>query len=225
MNFKTIMIYVDDSPLSKAYASHCSASWEGFDLTFYSAVTPKTLDSHTALRFGRRANGAVLTPTEKACFYSQYNLWVKCAKENIPILILEHDAFCVKPTNIEYNPHLNCQFYGQHSMEAVMYHPNFCRVLINYCTKNNVSGPMSLVDNILGYFNRGEQSRYAKPHARWMGPDAPVKSVIDPKLGSLVQHGSGTTADRLKKDGDLFKQIDVSVLYNEFVESAKQNSQ
>ena len=201
--FKTIMIRVKGDPVSEAYAKYCSKSWTGFDLRIYDAVTPDTLHLQSGLTFGTRSNGRELTDTEKACLYSQYNLWKKCAVENIPILILEHDAYLEKPGAIEFNPHLDVQFFGQHAMEAVMFHPRFAKRLVRHCENNAVSGPMNLVDSLLGFFNKGTQSRNARPHARYMGMDAPVKSVIDPNLGTTVDH-DGTTADRLRKDGDLF---------------------
>ena len=204
-NFKTIMIRIKGNDISEAYAGHCSKSWTGFNLRYFDAITPDTLSQQSGLTFGRRGNGAELTDTEKACFYSQYHLWKKCSLERVPILILEHDAWLHKPTFISYNPHLEVQFFGQHAMEAVMFHPNFCNRILDHVSKFPVSGPMTLVDGLLGYFNRGEQSRYGIPHARYMGKLAPVHSVIDATLGTTVTHPSGTTVDRLKKDSDLFR--------------------
>jgi hypothetical protein len=206
MIFKTIMIRVRGNEISEKYARYCAKTWAGFDLRLYDAITPNTLQRQSGLTFGTRSNGRELTDTEKACFYSQYNLWKKCAVENVPILILEHDAYLEKPGAIEFNPHLMVQFFGQHAMEAVMFHPKFARRLVNHCEKNPVSGPMQLVDSLLGYFNKGAQSRYALPHARFMGPEAPVKSVIDPNIGTTVDH-DGSTADRLEKDADLFRIV------------------
>ncbi len=209
-NFKIIMIKVENDPVSQAYYEYCLNSWDGFNVTKYSAVTPDTLkdQTHNKLMFGTRSNGRELTDTEKACFYSQFNLWKKCAVENVPILILEHDAYLVKPNFIKFDPRFNVTFFGQHSMEAVMYHPGFARRLVEHCLDNKVTGPMNLVDMMVGYFNKGRQSRHALPHARFMGPHAPVKSVLDPKIGTSVEH-DGTTADRAIKDKDLFKIVDL----------------
>ena len=207
MIFKTRMIRIKGNEVSEKYANFCGKSWFGFDLRFYDAVTPETLDSQSGLTFGKRVSGRELTDTEKACLYSQYNLWKKCAVENVPILVLEHDAFLEKPDVIQYNPNLMVQFFGQHSMEAVMYHPHFCRRLIRYCDRNPVSGPMMLVDGLVGYFRQGKQSRYCLPHARYQGKLAPVKSVIDPNIGTTVDH-DGSTLDRLESgDADLFKIV------------------
>jgi|TARA_R110000782_G_scaffold2315_5_gene9237 hypothetical protein len=216
-NFKTIMIRIKGDVVSEKYVRYCKDSWTGFGLRYFDAITPKDLPNiksmlepgQKELTFGKRGNGVDLTDTEKACFYSQYKLWLKCANENVPILVLEHDAWCAKPGHISYNPHLQVQFFGQHAMEAVMFHPEFCKKIINHVSKNPVSGPMTLVDGLLGYFNRGEQSRYGIPHARYMGKLAPVHSVIDRSIGTTVTHPSGTTVDRLKKDGDLFRVVTI----------------
>ena len=113
--FKTIMIRIPNNPVSERYAQKASASWEGFNLRYYDAITPETLSAQSGLTFGKRGNDRELTDTEKACFYSQYNLWKKCAVENVPILILEHDAWLQKPSAINFNPDLQVQFFGQHA--------------------------------------------------------------------------------------------------------------
>lgn len=209
MIFKTRMIRIKGNEVSEKYAKYCSKSWFGFNLRYSDAVTPKTLHEQTGLTFGVRGNGRELTDTEKACLYSQYNLWLKCAKENVPILVLEHDAFLTNASAIHFNPNLMVQYFGQHSMEAVMYHPNFCKMVVDYCSKNKVSGPMQLIDQLLGYFNKGTQSRHGIPHARYQGRLSPVKSVIDPNIGTTVDH-EGSTLDRLKTgDGNLFRLVNL----------------
>lgn len=208
--FKTIMIRMSGNEVSRRYAEKAAGSWVGFNLRFYEAITPDTLASQSGLTFGTRGDKRELTDTEKACFYSQYNLWKKCAAENVPILILEHDAYLKKPNVINFNPNLQVQFFGQHAMEAVMFHPHFAKRILNHVAKHPVSGPMTLVDGLLGYFRRTEQSRFGVPHARYMGKDAPVHSLIDPNLGTTVAHPGGTTADRLKKDKDLFRLVNLS---------------
>ena len=214
-NFKTLMIRIKDDIVSETYANYCKDSWTGFNLRYFDAITPKDLPNiksmletnQRELHFGKRKNDEELTDTEKACFYSQYKLWWKCAAENVPILVLEHDAWCAKPGHISFNPNLQVQFFGQHAMEAVMFHPEFCKKLISHVENHRISGPMTLVDGLLGYFNIKEQSRYGLPHARYMGKSAPVHSVIDPTIGTTVMHPGGTTVDRLKKDADLFRVI------------------
>lgn len=208
MLFKTRMIRVKGDKTSEAYANYCKQSWFGFDLRYYDAVTPETLHEQSGLTFGMKGSRE-LTDTEKACFYSQYNLWKKCAVENTPILILEHDAWLKQPSCITYNPHLMVQYFGRHAMEAVLFHPQFCKMLINYCKRNPVIGPMSAIDTKLGFFNKTQQSRFGLPHSRYQGEFAPVDHVIDPKLGTTVDH-DGRTAQRLKSgDADLFKLVNI----------------
>tara|TARA_B100000575_G_C23143302_1_gene666120 strand:+ start:365 stop:1042 length:678 start_codon:yes stop_codon:yes gene_type:complete len=211
-NFKTIMIRNPEDPLSNAYSRYCATSWRsmGFDIKSYTAITPETLDQQSGLTFDESKR--TITDTEKACFYSQYNLWKKCALEQVPILVLEHDAFLKNSGPINYNPNFMVQFFGQHAMEAVLYHPVFAHKLIRHCKSNAVTGPMNLVDNLIGYLKFKEQSRYGLPHARYIGPLAPVVSVIDESLGTTVDHNTGktTTTDRLKgPDRDLFKIVDL----------------
>ena len=208
-NFKTIMIRVKENSLSDQYAEHCSKSWNDFDLHYFNAITPNNLSQQSGLTFGKRGNGAELTDTEKACFYSQYHLWKKCATEKKPILILEHDAWLQNSAPINFNPNLQVQYFGQHAMEAVMFHPVFCQKILDHVSNNPVTGPMTLVDGLLGYFKSKEQSRYGLPHARYMGKLAPVHSVIDPSIGTTVTHQSGTTVDRLKEDEDLFRLVEL----------------
>ena len=101
------------------------------------------------------------------------------------------------------------QYFGRHAMEAVLFHPQFCKMLINYCKRNPVIGPMSAIDTKLGFFNKTQQSRFGLPHSRYQGEFAPVDHVIDPKLGTTVDH-DGRTAQRLKSgDADLYKLVNI----------------
>tara|TARA_R110000868_G_scaffold886_8_gene6764 strand:- start:1062 stop:1697 length:636 start_codon:yes stop_codon:yes gene_type:complete len=209
---KIAMIRVKGNAVSEAYANYCAKSWARFPtFKIYDAVTPATLSQQSGLMFKPRGNGKEMTDTEKACMYSQYNLWKKCAIEEMPILVLEHDAWLVNKNAIVFNDNLDVQFFGQHAMEAVLYHPRFAKRLMRHTMSNEVSGPMMLVDQLVGYFNKGTQSRHALPHARYMGKHAPVRSVLDPNVGTTVSHGDMSTADRLAVDRDLFKIIDLGL--------------
>lgn len=210
-DFKVRMIRVKGHPVSEAYANYCAKTWSQFNFRFHDATTPETLYQEQGLTFGKKGDKE-LTDTEKACFYSQYNLWKKCAIENKPILVLEHDAYLEKPEAISFNEHLDVQFFGQHSMEAVMFHPRFARKLMSYTQRNAVTGPMSLVDQLLGFFRKDKQSRYGVPHARYQGTFAPVRSVFDPNLGNTIDHENKSLTDRVKNgDADLFKIINLEI--------------
>lgn len=206
------MIRIKGNPVSEAYAEYCAKSWEAvdWDFEFYDAVTPDTLDQQDgALRFDLKQKK--LTETEKACFYSQYNLWKECAKGLTPYLVLEHDAFLEKPEAIIANPELFIQYFGQHSMEAVLYTPAGCRRLMGYIKRNKVIGPMRTVDDCIGMFNNKDpQSSFRLPHARFIGPYAPVKSVVDLSLGTTIDKVNGRqVVDRIIEDdqANLFKVV------------------
>ena len=202
------MIRDPNNPVSKAYSEFCEPSWYGFDLQFYDAVIPDTLYKQKGILFGTKSNGRYPSDTEKACFYSQFNLWKQSALENKPVLILEHDALLKKPHYIHFNPNLAVQYFGQHAMEAVMYHPKFCNALVTEAGRKPMkTGPMGFVDHMLCY-TRTKQSRYGMPHARYQGRSAPVKSVIDPNIGNTIKHDTDIK-ERLKVDHDLFVEIDL----------------
>lgn len=217
-NFKTIMIKMKGDPVSERYAAYCARSWTDFDMRVFKAVTPDTLPEvveqyNDIIKFDESRK--TITDTEKACFYSQYVLWRKCAVEQVPTLVLEHDAYLEKPEFIKFDPRVQLTFFGQHSMEAVMYHPHFANRLVQHIEKGHkVTGPMALVDMLIGYSRPGTQSRHALPHTRFLGKLAPVRSVLDPRLGTSVDHSGKSTADRLKNDADLFKIVDVNKMLN-----------
>ena len=210
MDFKIKMIRIKDHEVSEKYANYCAKSWtdNGFDVEFYDAVTPATLDDQKGVMFGRKGRPIRnLTRTERACYYSQFNLWRECARTNTPYLILEHDAYLEKPEVIKFRPEFTVQYFGQHAMEAVMYHPDFAKDLVLQHQKQSVVGPMNTVDNLVGY-NAKPQARHAWPHARFLGPQAPVRSVIDPTIGTTVMHHN-LTHQRVTEEGeaDLFKVV------------------
>ena len=215
-DFKVYMIRIKDHEVSEKYANYCTKSWTdaGFDVEFYDAITPETLHLQSGVRFGRKGSPMRhLTDTEQACYYSQWNLWKQCAEEGVPYLILEHDAWLEKPKWITFIEYLEVQFLGQHAMEAVMFHPKFCERLMTRTVHSSTCGPMNFVDQALGY-GRAASHRNALPHARLLGPNAPVRSVIDPVLGTTVAHPNynGTTTSTVDRvttgnDQDQFKIV------------------
>ena len=218
MNFEVKMIRIKDDYVSNAYADYCAPSWRGFNFSFYDAITPTNLAEQRGINFGIKTSGRPHSPTEKACWYSQYNLWKECARANKPYLVLEHDALLVNPKAITFNPHLMVQFFGQHAMEAVMYHPAFAKKLVDLAGKTNVDkGPMGFVDTYLGFFSKNRQSRYGDPHARYQGMSAPVKSVLDLNMGNTVRHPEKETiVDRANRiDKDLFVIVDLKDYYTQ----------
>jgi hypothetical protein len=89
------MIQMPSSPQSMYYRGRVEESWNGYNLKFFNAITPETMESKGYLHFGKKRDTIEFTPTEKAVWYSHVELWAKARKK--PIIIIEHDALLVKP--------------------------------------------------------------------------------------------------------------------------------
>jgi len=217
-DFDIWMIRVKGDEKSETYAKYCAKSWTdaGFEVNFFDAVTPDTLRWGGHLNFDKSHK-----PAEKACFISQYLLWKKCYEENRPILVLEHDAYLENPEMIIYNPGFAMQYFGQHCMEAVLYNPWWAKEMLFLAeTIKDLTGPFAMVEHFLGIPTAGAVkskryrllSKHGFPHARFLGPRAPVKHVIIPELGTSLEHKRGTTADRINTEqAELFKIVPLKV--------------
>ena len=214
--FDIHMIRVKDDFKSETYAKYCAKSWTdaGFKVNFFDAVTPETVKDYPEYEFQER-----ILPAEKGCFLSMIALWEQCVLEDKPFLILEHDAYLENPDAITYNPYVDITYFGQHCMEANLYRPSFCEFLLKVCRENENGGPFALTEHFLGIASKrryGQLSRFGRPHLRFHGPDAPVRHVIIPQLGTYIQRphkpeGDKSTADRLDRDADLFKIVPLRV--------------
>ena len=97
------MISISDNTVSQMYKNKVLSSWEnnGYKVNHFEAVTPIDLADQRGINFsgdkiynsGRRR---AMTPTEMACFYSHYNLWKKIARQNKPLIIIEHDSLLTR---------------------------------------------------------------------------------------------------------------------------------
>ena len=92
------MIVIDEHPISQMYSRITVPTWEklGHKINKFSAVTPKDLYKKGQLIFGFKKNRN-FTGTEKAVWYSHFELWCECLKSNTPMIILEHDSKIIKP--------------------------------------------------------------------------------------------------------------------------------
>jgi hypothetical protein len=189
-DFEVWMIRVKGDPLSEAYANYCLPSWTeaGFDVQIYDAVTPETIkDQKNKLKFDPNWK---FTPskTEMGCFYSQFNLWNRSLEIDKPILILEHDAYLLKPEYIQYDSKFAWVYFGQRSMEACMISPKFAKKVTEYLnSKGTDFRPMTFVDGLLGLYSHYWAGR-GVPYASFRGLEAPVKAVMDPEHGNTIEH-------------------------------------
>jgi hypothetical protein len=95
------MIRIKDNKASEAYSSLCLNSWKNAKLTvnMFDAITPETMPEDGPLNFGikRSVSGKrPFTETEKAVWYSHFNLWKDCTRKSNPMLVIEHDAMLLK---------------------------------------------------------------------------------------------------------------------------------
>jgi len=101
MNYNIYMISITGHPVSEMYKRITMDSWtgSGFKVIHFEAITPKDLYKKHKLDFGKKTTGTKreFTATEKAVWYSHFELWCKCLKLNKPIIVLEHDSKLLKP--------------------------------------------------------------------------------------------------------------------------------
>lgn len=95
------MIKMTRNPISEMYSRICIESFNHFKhkVKTYEAVTPKDLYLKDELKFGKKDSRKEIrdfTPTEKAVWYSHYELWKKCIKLNKPIIVVEHDSKLIR---------------------------------------------------------------------------------------------------------------------------------
>lgn len=93
------MITIENNLKSRYYRSRTKRTWErqGFKVRIYPAVTPDLLSrQQNRLKFDKvkrsGKNKREFTETEKAVWYSHYNLWRFSYTYKIPIIVAEHDA-------------------------------------------------------------------------------------------------------------------------------------
>ena len=102
IDYNIYMIQMSDNPVSQMYKRSVHKSWKKYGESFidFEAVTPKDLVYRNELKFGikksKNANRA-FTLTEKAVWYSHFDLWCLSVRKRRKLLIIEHDSKLVKP--------------------------------------------------------------------------------------------------------------------------------
>jgi GR25 family glycosyltransferase involved in LPS biosynthesis len=95
------MIAIEEHPVSIMYVREVLPSWKkfGVKINYSKATTPKDLAYRNNLTFTIKKMGREkreFTSTEKAVWYSHFDLWCKCVNEG-PLIIVEHDSMLRKP--------------------------------------------------------------------------------------------------------------------------------
>ena len=95
------MIAMTDHPISQMYVREVMSSWKEHDITpkIHEATTSKDLVYRNQLTFDIKRTGREKRPftsTEKAVWYSHFDLWCRCVRQG-PLIIVEHDSKLMKP--------------------------------------------------------------------------------------------------------------------------------
>ena len=119
---KTFIIYNSVYGKSKKIAQECLKSFEGFsswEPELHDGCTPSTLEEYDIKynivngRITKGYSSEQLMLSKKSCFYSHYELWLRCIELDEPIVIVEHDTECVGelkiPDNFDMNRALGIQ--------------------------------------------------------------------------------------------------------------------
>ena len=92
-----------DHPVSQMYMREVLPSWndKGYKVKIYDAVTSRDLIYKNKIDFDKKypsahPDGIDFSSTEKAVWYSHFELWCKCFIQG-PMIIIEHDSFLTKP--------------------------------------------------------------------------------------------------------------------------------
>ncbi len=106
-NPKGYIIYLPNHQDSVEWANEALASGKalGWDLELYEGIDGRTTDiAKHKLKFytgSKKSRRLIERPGTLGCFLSQFSLWKKCAEQNIPICIFEHDVKFKKPFSVE----------------------------------------------------------------------------------------------------------------------------
>lgn len=106
---KAYIIGLTCNDVSLSMAKECIEQAKKFNLqiNFFNALTPqeadKLIDEENLFRYPKKLKHD--TGGVKGCFASHYSLWKQCSQQSESFLILEHDAFMIRPLpeNIETN--------------------------------------------------------------------------------------------------------------------------
>ena len=92
------MIFLRDHPISVMYTREVRSSWKNYDLNLFNGTKTIDLPYRHQLIFDTKTVGKKreFTRTEKAVWYSHFDLWCKCMNQG-PLIVVEHDSKLIKP--------------------------------------------------------------------------------------------------------------------------------
>ena len=211
------MIVIKDNEASEYYADYCSLSWEsiGLKINRFDAFVPKDLVNLNELSFTKYSSGvkylrrnlkAEITETEKACFYSHYSLWKKCAIENKPIFVIEHDSILEKPEKLWYDDSCGIIFFDRAAMGSYVINPWFAKKLVDFVKEIEINGgPYSIIHR----FALRSQYKELIINDQHKLYDPASRQVMSRKFGNTIEHYCNLHPEHFpKEDFHQFKMID-----------------
>lgn len=189
-----IFAIVVDNAIGHTYFNSIKQSWLDVNLfpIIHNASTPESIADRTELTFNQYSLAAKyvignikkpFTPTEKAVWYSHYDLWNKAIELNETITIIEHDALLLRPEYLVNSAELT--FYDKASMGAYSISPRVAKWLVGYfSTHTIVAGPMGEIQWV------EKQENPSHISAKYAGDDWAVKQLYDPTIGTTIDHYS-----------------------------------
>jgi GR25 family glycosyltransferase involved in LPS biosynthesis len=100
-NIKTVVIRLENIESSEILANECIKSGEKNELSIspfngiYGEANIRMYERHFQIRPRRKIKKKRLGV--QGCFLSHYSLWMNCLKTETPVLVLEHDAYILRP--------------------------------------------------------------------------------------------------------------------------------
>ena len=182
--FNIFMIAIEEHPVSSMYTRLTIPSWEkhNYKVNLFNAVTPKDLYKKNKLTFDK-LHKRNFTQTEKAVWYSHFELWCGCLVSKKSMLIIEHDSKLIKPLpDLTKEGHKFLSFinrdFGEHQGRHI--------------------APGS------GYYITPRIAERLIAHA----VAKPIKMNSDGHLGTLMN----VTGQSIKRDFDYIEQINIDGL-------------
>jgi glycosyl transferase, family 25 len=168
---KTYIIRLKNNSISEKYAAECVEQASTFN------IHVEYFDAINGLEYQRHLDQLKIRPKYKfkkgkagvfGCFLSHYYLWKKCADENVPYVILEHDGYFINklPDNVleRFQDVLKLDNLDPFSGEYNQCIENQTGSNISIKKYNNPTAKF-LEKNQTGNYMRGAYGYIIKPHA------------------------------------------------------------
>lgn len=206
-HLQTFVITVKGHKTSEAYANFIKPRWRalGFKPQTFDAITPDTLPDYLHFtpiqsnKYSRHGFFKDHTPTEKAIWYSHTELWIKCMKLNEPIIVLEHDTVPIAPEHLIWDGKTSYQVYDRGAMGCYVITPEFAVWMLDFLTVRHGevdSGPGSLIDWTTWFWKKDLDEAHLDVVVHRDSRYRPAcTQVIDRRLGTVIDHYSGTQAE------------------------------